>query len=253
MSDDAIFRLNAALEGRYSIVRRALGGGIKTVLVLLVCFVTAETALGQELETFRISGRSNNPALASYSGFGVATSFILTGRLRIRAAWEQGSTTTARAGWVCTIPGDRICDFETGIIDEARRRGASVMLLADLALSDRVRLSAGAGPHFTSLEWGATSEYGRSGVIRLACGGPYCVVVERRPRALAPKTLQLGVVLGGEVRIRPVTTMPVVISAGWDRKLILMNGCVTSDERTYAPFCGWQRFDELRLGIGIVF
>ncbi len=226
---------------------------IAAVLALLVCFVTAETAQGQELETFRISGRSNNAAFERYSGFGVATSFILTSRLRIRAALEQGSATTARSGWVCTIPGDWLCDFETGIIDEAERRGASVMLLADLALSDRVKLSAGAGPHFTRLEWDATSEYGRSGVIRLACDGVYCVELERRPRALAPKTLQSGVVLGGEVRIRPVTTMPVVISAGWDRKLVLMNGCVTSDERTYAPFCGWQRFDELRLSIGLLF
>ena len=79
------------------------------------------------------------------------------------------------------------------------------------------------------------------------------MVVRRRPRVTAPKTVQAGVVLSGEVRIRPVTTMPVVISAGWDRKLVLMNGCVNSDERIYAPFCGWQRFDELRLSIGLVF
>ena len=280
---NAMSPLNAALRDRYSIERELGEGAMAAVypaedprpgriverpwgplaLALLVFFATAEVALGQELETFWISGRSDNPAFESYSGLGVATSFILTSRLRIRAAWEQGSATTARAGWVCTIPGNWICAFETGIVDEARRRGASVMLLADLALSDRVKLSAGAGPHFTRLEWDATSEYGRSGVIRLACDGyGYCAVVKRRPRVLAPKTPQFGVVLGGEVRIRPVATMPVVISAGWDRKQIIMDGCLTRDEvvlnstltpRTYTPFCGWYRFDELRLSIGVVF
>ena len=77
---------------------------------------------------------------------------------------------------------------------------------------------------------------------------------------MVPKTPQLGVVLGGEVRIRPVATIPVVISAGWDRKLVRMDGCIISDEvpvavaqSIYAPFCGWAPFDELRLGFGIVF
>jgi hypothetical protein len=99
----------------------------------------------------------------------------------------------------------------------------------------------------------ATSESGRS-------EDPFYIVEFRRwvqggtdPRTLVPRTLQLGAVLTGEVLIQPVTTWPLVISAGWDRKLVNMNGCVDSDEKTYAPFCGWARFDELRLGIGVVF
>ena len=168
------------LEGRW----------VPPALALLLTLVTAEAAQGQEVQVFRISGRSDNPEFASYSGFGAATSLALPSGLRIRVALETENASLVREGWVCTEPGRFSCAVETGVVDESRRSGLSVTLNADLALHDRVRLSAGVGPHFTISQIGTTSESFRRDGERLLCFGGFtaaCVHVRRVPQILVPK------------------------------------------------------------------
>jgi hypothetical protein len=229
------------------------GLSIAAVMALLLTLATAEAAAGQEIHLFRISGRSGNPEFSSYSGIGAATALTLPNGFRLRVAWETASTSLVREGYACgrSGSGSLNCSVETGLHNKSRRSGLSVTLNADLAPWDRVRLSAGVGPHFTKVSIDATSESGRTDPPFLYRGKwwPGGTI----PRTRAPETLQLGAVLGGEVRIQPVTTLPLFISAGWDSKLVSMDGCITSNHTVYAPYCGWQRFDEIRLGIGWVF
>ena len=207
------------------------------------------------MEIFLLSGSSDNPAFGSYLGIGVATGFALRRGLRLRAAWDIESTSLLREGVVCNERGV-ICAWETGVVDETRRTGVSVTLHADLALSDRVRLSAAAGPHFSKIAMDATSVSQRIEEETTFCDwrGDCRTLLGRVPVFLAPKTLQLGAALIAEIKIRPVPTMPWVVSAGWERKMVRMDGCVDSDHAgTYAPFCGWDQFSELRVGVGYVF
>ena len=226
----------------------------RPTLALLVLFGTAEAVCGQELEILLISGSSANPELASYSGIGVAAGFTLGSGLRLRVALDTESASLEREGQVCNHLGLRAsCALETGIVDETRHDGVSVTLHADLALSDRVRLSAAAGPRVGKITMDATSVSERTEGETVVCLRTWgCRTTRGRvPLFLAPKTIQLGVTLIAEIRIRPVPTMPWVVSAGWDRKMVLMEECSVGE--TYAPFCGWDQFSELRVGVGYVF
>jgi hypothetical protein len=223
---------------------------VRPTLALLVLFATAEAVRGQELEMFVLSGSSANPELARYSGIGVATGITLRSGLRLRVALDTESSSLVREGQVCAKPGFS-CALEAGIVDETRHSGLSVTLHGDLALSDRVRLSAAAGPRVSKIAMDATSVSQRAGEYGTVCLRRICTPVERVPRFLAPKTIQLGVTLIAEIQIRPVPPMPWVVSVGWDRKMVLMEECAVGE--TYAPFCGWDQFRELRVGVGYVF
>jgi len=225
----------------------------RPALALLVLSVTAEAVCGQELEIFLLAGRSDNAAFGSYSGIGIATSFTLQSGLRLRAALDTESSSLVREGRVCNERGFD-CALESGVLDETRRAGVSVTLHADLALSDRVRLSAAAGPYFSKIAMDATSVTQRTGEAEyIVCDAiKQCKTVGRIPLFLVPKTLQLGAALMAEIQIRPVPTMPWVVSAGWGSRMVNMDAC-TDQTGMYAPFCGWDQFNELRLGVGFVF
>jgi len=232
-----------------------------TSALAILLLVTPEAALGQDVgqaQAFFVSGSSDTPAFESYSGFGVATAFAARGVFWIRAVFDTESTALMREGWVCNEVG-RACEFETGILDETRRENVSFSLQAVLNLSDRVRLSAAAGPHFSNLRWESTSVSQRTGEAPPVCSGPVenrnCIPRRgRSPLIENQKRIRIGAVLGGEVLLRPLTALPFVISAGWDRKVVKMTGCVSSESaRAYAPFCGWGHSNEWRLGVGVVF
>ena len=247
---------------------------IATLLVL----VTTQGARGQdggEVQVFFISGNSDSPAFDSYSGVGISTTFAMPGDVfRIRWVFDTESTSLMREGWVCAKAAaiGRGCALETGILDETRRDNVSITVQAVLPLSDWVRLSVATGPLYSSLRWESTTKEQRSGEAPvyncedLPDRGPppggdpsgvspqRCTLpAERVPNIKHQKRPRIGVVLGGEVEIRPMTTLPFVISAGWDRKAVNMTGCAPIDARRYAPFCGWAHSDELRFGLGVVF
>jgi len=238
-------RLNRSVKARW----------VTWAMALPVLFVTAEAALGQEVgeaQIFFVTGSSDTPAFASYSGFGVAVAFVTRGVFRLRAAFDTEGTSLMREGWVCNEVG-KSCQMETGILDETRRENVSMTLQAVLALSERVSLSAAAGPHFSNLRWESTSASQRSGEgPPPTCQSGVCTE-NGVPSIEFQRRIRLGAVLSGEVRIRPMPNGPFFISAGWDRKAVNMTGCAPIDARRYAPFCGWAHSDEPRFGLGVVF
>ena len=85
---------SSALNTSGSFSRILEGRWVPPALALLLTLATAEAAQGQEVQVFRISGRSDSPEFASYSGFGVATSLVVSSGLRLRVALE-----IHRANW----------------------------------------------------------------------------------------------------------------------------------------------------------
>jgi hypothetical protein len=230
--------------------------------VTLLGLMTSEGVCGQdagELQIFFLSGSSDTPAFTSYSGIGISSAFSIPGFLRIRWVFDIESTSAMREGWVCA-KNLSACEVEPGILDETRRDNVALTLQAVLPLGDRIRLSAATGPLYSNLHWESTSESQRRGdVPPPSCyynewvEGNICRPgLERGPLNEHQKRFRLGVVLSGDVRLQPLSSLPLVIAGGWDRKVFKMEGCTTKP-RTYAPFCGWAHSNEWRVGVGYLF
>lgn len=188
----------------------------------------------QELSAFFLEGMSGNEELGETSGLGVAVSFRALPWLKIRAGLDTRSGTHERTGITCLrVDPDIQCQPDQ-VFSESRLDVASVAVMPTWSPWESLQLSAGAGVALGRIRIDAAGATGRPAFL------------------FAPKTAHLGIGVVSEIQYRPVAALPLMLVGAWQGRLLVLDGCITSDER-YDPFCGGTFFGDLQIGIGVTF
>ena len=182
-----------------------------------------------------VRATSGNPELPHAGGYGAFVQLELGG-------WEGRVTLlryddrTEKRGTVCQVYAPRMGCVIEGVSTSARLSGARLMLMRSLGLGGSVRLGAGAGVSFNSLDASSVGESGRVADL------------------YQPNTGQIGYLGAASVWISPVASVPVRLVGSASGHWIRFNGCTDPEDRTsgYAPFCGWDRFLEVQLGASVL-
>lgn len=189
----------------------------------------------QELGLSAVGASSANPELPDARGFG-AFAQLEAGSWRARLSLLRYSDDTAKSGTVCQVYSPRIGCVAEGVATTARLSGLRFTLLRAVRLGERVEVGGGAGVSFNTL---AASSRGESG---------------RRADLYLPNTGQLGYLGAASLAVAPLPEVPVRLVAGASGHWVRFNGCTSAEDRTsgYAPFCGWDRFTEIQIGLSVV-
>lgn len=211
-------------------LRAALTSG---VLALALAGLYPAPLAAQEIGVFATRASSSNSELPEPGGFGIF------GEIEVRNAWVFRLTLTRlsddvrKTGTVCQVYSPRI-ECHPELVDTSSRLGGlRIDAMRSLHLGSAVRLAAGGGLSLNSISADAVGETGRPADL------------------LQPKAAHTGyqamVVLG----VTPLPSVPVRVSVSYGANWVRFVGCSDPEEETgsYDPFCGTDRFDELRFGV----
>jgi hypothetical protein len=190
----------------------------------------------QELGAFVTGASSPNPELPAPRGFGVY------GEIEVRRAWifrltyARLNDDVSKTGTVCQIYSPRIgCGPE--LVDTSSRLGGLRLgIMRSLHVGSTLRLAAGGGLSFNSISADAVGESGRPADL------------------LLPKAGHTGYQALVTLGLKPLEQLPLRLSASVGANWVRFVGCSDPEESTgsYDPFCGTDRFDEVRVGLSYI-
>jgi len=202
-------------------------------LGLLVCAATPVRA--QELGLLAVHASSDNVELPSPDGFGAFAEFDFS-PLRLRLTYLRYADDTRKSGVVCQVYSPRIGCHTEGVATSARLSGLRMTLMRGFRVGDLLEVSGGGGLSFNQLSVTSTGESGW------------------RADLLMPNSGQIGYVGSASAALTPIRGVPVKLVGGASGHWVRFRGCASAEDRTsgYAPFCGWDRFTEVQLGVSVV-
>jgi hypothetical protein len=125
------------------------------------------------------------------------------------------------------------CSLET-VDTSATLRGFRFSLQPIFWVREVVRIGTGGGFSFNSLSIQSLGESGREANLTY------------------PRTGQMGLLAIISFAVKPFYDFPLTLSGSTASHWISFNNCVTAEE-LYGPFCGTTRFQELEVGLSLVF
>lgn len=208
---------------------------VLAVPLLASLAVLPPRAAGQELGVVAVRATSGNPEFPHAAGTGVYAQLEAAG-WATRLTLLRYSDDTEKSGTVCKVYSPRIGCRTEGTSTSARLSGLRLTVLRSLRLGEVAQLGLGGGMSFNSL---SASSVGESG---------------QRADLFLPNTGQIGYVGAASVGVTPVPVIPVRLTGAASGHWIRFNGCADPEDRTsgYAPFCGWERFVEVQVGVSVV-
>lgn len=211
---------------------RALHRSLAPLALALV--VAVAPCAAQDVGVLAVRATSRNAELPHPKGFGAFAQFELAS-WRARLTWLRYSDETAKRGVVCEVYSPRIGCRAEGVATSARMGGLRLTVLRTLSLGDVLEFGAGGGVSFNSL---GASSLGDSG---------------KRADLHMPNTGQIGYLGSGSIAVAPLPRLPVKLVAGVSEHWVRFKGCVDATDPTsgYAPFCGWERFMEVLVGVSV--
>jgi hypothetical protein len=197
--------------------------------------VVAPSAGGaQELGLVAVGATSENVEFPDPYGFGAYAQFRSAPWL-FRISYLRYSDDTRKSGTVCQVYSPRIGCRTEGVATSARMGGLRLTAERALQLGGLLELGAGGGLSFNSLTMDARGESGFRADLHM------------------PNTGQIGYLGSASLALAPVPSVPVKLVAGLSGHWVKFRGCVSAEDRTsgYAPFCGWNRFTEVQVGLSV--
>ena len=188
-------------------------------------------AAAQTLGATAVWGSSPNAELPHPQGLGLFAQVDAAG-FGFRLSYLRYSDSTRKLGTVCRVYSPRIeCGLED-VDTSARLGGLRADILKTVALGELVQLGEGGGMSFNSLTATSTGDSGRPADL------------------LMPKTGQIGRQATASLSVTPVPGVPFALVASYSLHWVKFRGCASVEDRTsgYAPFCGTDRFREVRVG-----
>jgi len=219
-----------------TISRMCFRGSWAAAAVAGLMGVAAPSRVGaQELALVAVRASSDNVELPKPNGFGAFAEFDLA-PWRLRVTYVRYGDDTQKAGLVCRVYSPRIGCRTEWVATSAHLSGLRLTVVRALRLTGRLEVSAGGGLSFNQL--GVTST-GTSG---------------GRADLHMPNSGQIGYVGTASAALTPMPGIPVRVVGGASGHWVRFRGCVSAEDKTsgYAPFCGWNRFTEVQLGVSVV-
>ncbi|MDP2958291.1 MAG: hypothetical protein Q8N53_17820 [Longimicrobiales bacterium] len=200
----------------------------------LALLATVDPCSAQDVGVLAVRATSGNAELPHPEGYGAFAQLHLSS-WGVRLTWLRYSDETDKRGVVCEVYSPRIGCRAEEVATSARMSGLRLTVLRTLSLGGALEVGAGGGVSFNSL--GATS-LGDSG---------------KRADLHMPNTGQIGYLGSGSIAVAPVPRLPVRLVGGVSRHWVRFKGCVDATDPTsgYAPFCGWERFTEVQVGVSV--
>lgn len=202
---------------------------------VLVMLAAGAGPLGaQDLGLVVVGASSANVELPDPQGLGAFAGFRSAPWL-FRLSYLRYSADTRKSGTVCRVYSPRIGCRTEGVATSARMGGLRLSAERAVRVGERLELGAGGGLSFNSLTVDARGESGFRADLHM------------------PKTGQIGYLGSASLALSPVPSVPVKVVAGLTGHWVKFHGCVSAEDRTsgYAPFCGWDRFTELQVGLSV--
>lgn len=205
------------------------------LVMLLVSGVCAGTAAAQELGLSAVVSRSGNVELPEPMGFGASAHFDLGGWVA-GLSYLRYADETRKDGIVCQVYSPRIGCRTEEVNTSARMGGLRGTIQRVIGVGERLELRAGGGLSFNQLAVTSEGVSGYRGDLHM------------------PNTGQIGYLGVASLAVKPVSTLPVSLVTGVSRHWVKFRGCVDPTDKTsgYAPFCGWDRFTEVQVGLSVV-
>jgi hypothetical protein len=202
--------------------------------VLVALAAGAGSAGAQDLGLVAVGASSANVELPDPQGFGAFAQFRSDPWL-VRLTYLRYSADTQKSGTVCRVYSPRIGCRTEGVATSARMGGLRLTAERAVRFGERLELGAGGGLSFNSLTADARGESGFRADLHM------------------PNTGQIGYLGSASLGVAPMTSIPVKVVAGLTGHWVKFHGCVSAADQPsgYAPFCGWDRFTELQVGISL--
>ena len=177
---------------------------------------------------------SDNPILSEPSGFEFFTSVPLFEWLQMSLSYQRISQDATGQGEVCVRYAPNLsCGIET-VRTESAMGSIKLSFLPSIQLGDKLRMGAGGGVSFSSLDATSLGESGRLANLEV------------------PNTGQLGYQALASLSLTPFPSVPVTVVGTVTGLWVNFHACVTYEE-IYDPFCGKSRFDEFSAGLAYRF
>lgn len=211
---------------------RALHRFLASFVLALVSAVAPCSA--QDVGVLAVRATSGNAEIPHPEGYGAFAEFDLSS-WRARLTWLRYSDETDKRGVVCEVYSPRIGCRAEGVATSARMGGLRLTVLRTLSLGGVLELGAGGGVSFNSLEATSVGDSGKGADLHM------------------PNTGQIGYLGSGSASVAPVPHLQVRLVGGVSRHWVRFKGCVDATDPTsgYAPFCGWERFTEVQVGVSV--
>jgi hypothetical protein len=178
--------------------------------------------------------RSDNPILSEPRGFEFFASVPLFEWLQLELSYHKISQDITDEGQVCVRYAPNLsCNIET-VNTETAMGSIKLSFLPSVQLGEMVRLGAGGGVSFSSLDATSLGESGRLANLEV------------------PNTGQLGYQAVAAVSLTPFPDVPLSLVGSLTGLWVDFKACVTYRE-VYDPFCGKARFDEISAGLAYQF
>ena len=201
---------------------------------LLALAAEAGSLGAQELGVVAFGVSSENVEFPDPYGFGAFAQFRDSDWL-FRLSYVRYSDDTRKSGTVCRVYSPRIDCRTEGVATSARMGGLRLTGQRAVWVGELLEVGAGGGLSFNSLTVDARGESGFRADLHM------------------PNTGQIGYLGSASLALSPLAAVPMKLVAGISGHWVKFRGCVSAEDRTsgYAPFCGWDRFTEVQVGLSV--
>ena len=192
-------------------------------------------AASQDLGVVRVVGESSNRELPHAQGFGAFGQVEAAG-FAFRLSYLRYSDSTEKEGVVCQVYSPRIACGPEMVSTTARLSGLRADVLRFVSVGSAVQIGGGPGVSFNSV---SAESRGVSG---------------QRADLQTPNAGQLGYQATAAASFAPIPGIPLKVVGSYALHWVRFVGCADPSDRTsgYAPFCGKDRFQEVRLGLSFL-
>jgi hypothetical protein len=204
------------------------------LFALVVSLLGVHPAACQEMGPLFLLGSSNHPELTQFNGFGILLGAEIAEGWAVQVSYQSFAQETQRPGTVCIIFEPRMGCRDEEVETSTELSGTRVSLQRTFYLGETLRLGVGGGGSFTSVTAKSTGESGRKADLN------------------APKTGQLGGMALISGRLQFFESIPLALSGTFSNHWVAFKACATNPH-TYDPYCGVSSFQELALGLLLVF
>lgn len=212
-------------------------GGLTGLVLCTFATAVPVATSAQQAQLYYVDSQTAPAAFHGAGGFGGALTLQVRDWFGLRASLDRRARSSIETGVSCVNTTVNVDCEEDRLHLDSRMTAVTISGVPSWSPTPRIELGTGAGVVISQI---GTDVTGESGLI---------------PKVFTTGTGNLGFLALGLVRISPVPTSPLFLSAEWQGRYIDLEGCPVEQGALapLAPFCGAGWWTELHMGVGLRF